>query len=269
MAMIRSATSAKATTSVRRMTGGSSALLSGTGVPSGSLGEEHAHWEGHARWFSPREGANVGARPNCAPANRTLADLTRGGPRRFHRGFVSDRHLDSDRCRHAPGGTASPPSAFVRAESITRCASNGAAHDTASASTRRHPSRATRRTRLRRRTCCSPRRASRQRSQRPGARLRADPAERVSVRPDDGRRRDDTGSVLPERLRRAVVRFRHPRSARHHHHRYRQHRALLRAWAGPRHPLRRRRRPRGLYLVRRADASAARRNGRTGIRRPR
>ena len=45
----------------------------------------------------------------------------------------------------------------------------------------------------------------------------------------------------------------HPRSAGHHRDRYRQHPALLRARPGPRHSLRRRRRPRWLYLVRRAD----------------
>ena len=37
MQMISRATSAKATTSVRRMTGGSSPLLSGSGVPSASF----------------------------------------------------------------------------------------------------------------------------------------------------------------------------------------------------------------------------------------
>src|SRR5439155_719612 len=48
-------------------------------------------------------------------------------------------------------------------------------------------------------------------------------------------------------------RVQHQRGARHHRDRYRQHRALLRARPGPRDPLRRRRRPRGLYLVRHPD----------------
>ena len=47
--------------------------------------------------------------------------------------------------------------------------------------------------------------------------------------------------------------LRHQRSAGHRHHRYRPHRAVLCARPGPRRSLWRRRRPRRLYLVRRAD----------------
>ena len=52
---------------------------------------------------------------------------------------------------------------------------------------------------------------------------------------------------------RTSCRAQYRRSAGHRHHRYRQHRALLRARAGPRHSLRRRCRPRGIHLVRRTD----------------
>ena len=72
------------------------------------------------------------------------------------------------------------------------------------------------------------------------------------------------GAASPRRRR-----LWHDGGARHHHHRYRQHHALLRARPRPCHPLRRRRRPRRLHLVRACRPSAARRNGRTGIRRPR
>ena len=47
--------------------------------------------------------------------------------------------------------------------------------------------------------------------------------------------------------------FRQPRGARHHRHRYRQHLSLFRARRRPRHALRRRCRPPGLHLGRRAD----------------
>ena len=60
-----------------------------------------------------------------------------------------------------------------------------------------------------------------------------------------------------------------PRSAGHGDRRYLQHLSVLRARPEPRDPLRRRRRPRRLHLVGRADDHAARPNGRTGIRRRR
>ena len=73
---------------------------------------------------------------------------------------------------------------------------------------------------------------------------------------------DDTGTAPARRRRRWCAagaapphhrQSRYPRDARHCHHRYPQYRALLCAGRRPRHPLRRWRRPPGLYLVRRRD----------------
>jgi hypothetical protein len=83
--MIRSATSANATTSARRMTGGSSALLSGSGVPAGSSASGRSL--GRIRnWLSPRGGergwTREGAQPDSACSNLRL-------PQKFHRGNVT------------------------------------------------------------------------------------------------------------------------------------------------------------------------------------
>ena len=140
--MIRSATSAKATTSVRRITGGSSLLLSGSGVP-------------YRRW-------QAGVRMGEGFADADLA-LPRLGGRRLarndaHNGFPARSGDDRRRASRAglasqPGaeakvpsrkregsrlvdsgaaaGRAEPagPAAFVGAEH-QRCASIGADHDT-------------------------------------------------------------------------------------------------------------------------------------------
>ena len=80
--MTSSATSAKATTSARRITGGSSALLSGSGVPDGALiGKD-------TQLALPRAATNV---MRVAELARPSRALIRHNPRRrqkFHRGNV-------------------------------------------------------------------------------------------------------------------------------------------------------------------------------------
>src|SRR5258708_6707026 len=123
--MIRSATSANATTSARRITGGASALLSGTGVPSDAVrGWRSPGW---AFWRSLGNGLEDTASAGTASAGTGLlgatltivlppreAAMTRqkrrrprpelkahnvGLSRRFHRGSVSMPRLDSPRLR--------------------------------------------------------------------------------------------------------------------------------------------------------------------------
>ena len=130
MQMISRATSAKATTSVRRMTGGNSPLLSGSGVPSCALGS----------WRSPGKGfvgGDLAARGLARLGSRRLggrrlggndahngfpppeAAMTRqqrrrepnwhhnvAGRRGFHRGSVSAAALD--RMRRSVGRTEPP-----------------------------------------------------------------------------------------------------------------------------------------------------------------
>ena len=71
--MTSSATSAKATTSARRITGGCSPLLSGSGVPT-FLWEARVHWEGHATgspplWTEP--GTEAGRRATAGSSATT------------------------------------------------------------------------------------------------------------------------------------------------------------------------------------------------------
>ena len=129
MQMISSATSAKATTSVRRMTGGSSALLSGTGVPSLPLGGWRSPGKGFVGGDLEAEGLTVEglaveglAGTGLVGMSLTMVSPARGGNDRqkplairtwlkrggdkFHRGSVSVVALD--RMRRSAGRTELP-----------------------------------------------------------------------------------------------------------------------------------------------------------------
>src|ERR1700675_2783673 len=130
--MISSATKAKATSSARRMTGGNSALLSGTGVPCGVL--ESRRSLGRTRTMVlPRAKAAVkgGNDTTAAMARTELRRHNVGRPPRFHRGIVSGSVVDMvaiGSCRTELRG----PGHVVGPEHPGGCASNGAAHDTVS-----------------------------------------------------------------------------------------------------------------------------------------
>ena len=81
--------------------------------------------------------------------------------------------------------------------------------------------------------------------------------------------REEEPAEQPARFKRQIVDYRTTRTAGHGHHRYAQHLSLFRARQRQGGPLRHRRRPRRLHLVRRRRRSRARPSGRTGCRRPR
>ena len=209
----------------------------------------------------PRQG---GDDTIAATARTGLKRANRRWRQRFHRTIVSGGVVDS-----APFGLSrTEPQRHDRvccAEHPGGCASNGAAHDTIVRShspiiVARDP-----------RVCFRQRRdAGVRRLPLRGPRAIVQPAAWICF---DRRGRDRARAGRRERGAGAAAARHHclqyRGGARHRHHRYRQHRALLRAGSGPRHPLWRRRRPRGLYLVRQCRPSVARRNGRIGIRRRR
>src|SRR5216683_419174 len=90
--MSRSVASAKATSSARRMTGGSSLLLSGSGVPTGSLGGGRSL--GRPRTIgSPHARARLTGVAKLRLANRTPRTNLRDA-RKFHRENVRDGPVD-------------------------------------------------------------------------------------------------------------------------------------------------------------------------------
>jgi hypothetical protein len=94
--MTSNETSAKATTSARRMTGGSSVLLSGSGVLVAASWEGNVRWAGHANRLS-RYGKH-GWKAATSGDETASNQYNPQGRQKFHRAVVTRDVLDSARC---------------------------------------------------------------------------------------------------------------------------------------------------------------------------
>src|SRR6478752_6377459 len=117
--MRSSPASEKATSSVRRITGGSSPWLSGSGVPSPLPGVIRSL--GRTRTIPLRHGV-------FGPHAYDKGDNVQA-PCGFHRGFVKRRSLDCDVAAAARRGTCVGSPALNDQRITLMQASNGAAHD--------------------------------------------------------------------------------------------------------------------------------------------
>src|SRR5579871_1253250 len=90
MLMIRSPTRAIATTSVRRITGGSSTAVSASGVPSDVLDRRRSLGRTRIEAYSPDRAALVAAVPSGPKSSITRDDVPR-----FRRADVKGGKLDS------------------------------------------------------------------------------------------------------------------------------------------------------------------------------